>query len=196
MIANYRMRRALLLALVLILAGIGTTTASETLLIDDFSNATSPLGTQWQGFSDRVMGGISDIQAGYVREGEGNAIRMVGSVSLENNGGFIQVRLPLASRGSLDASDYTGIAVEVKGAPGYYYLHVRTADSRSVRQYYEARVDVDTQWQRVEIPFAAFERATVMPALNAERLTSVALVGGKQEFDADVTIRKIEFYRD
>ncbi|HMB37435.1 MAG TPA: CIA30 family protein, partial [Wenzhouxiangellaceae bacterium] len=70
----------------------------DKLLLDDFSRSdgVSAIGTRWQDFSDRVMGGLSDMQAGIVETERGSVLRMSGQVRLENNGGFIQVRLPLA----------------------------------------------------------------------------------------------------
>jgi len=40
---------------------------TNTLLIDDFSAEQSALGTRWEGFSDRVMGGRSDLNARIVQ---------------------------------------------------------------------------------------------------------------------------------
>ena len=90
--------------------------ADETLLIDDFSdrNGRSALGTEWRGFTDRVMGGRSDMQVGYVDHPDGAALRIHGQVRLENNGGFIQARLPLsADGGNFNASPYSGVAISV-----------------------------------------------------------------------------------
>ena len=96
----------------------GSTQAADELLIDDFTDrdGLSSFGTRWNGFTDRVMGGRSDMQAGVVetddgvrrnRRCSGPALRMRGSVRLDNNGGFIQVRLPLETGGeTLDAADF------------------------------------------------------------------------------------------
>lgn len=177
--------------------GSAAISASESfLLIDDFSSpGTSMLGTQWQGFSDRVMGGISDLNAGYVAGEDGSALRMVGNVSLENNGGFVQVRLPLRQRGVFDASEYTGIALEVRGVPGSYYLHLRTRATVMPWQYYDAPIPVREEWTRVEIPFSSFVAQSSRMELNPGALASLAIAGAKAEFAADITVRRIEFYR-
>lgn len=72
-------------------------TSDAVLILDDFTSqsGTSTYGTAWQGFTDRVMGGRSDMRAGISRESGDSFLRMAGVVSLENNGGFIQARLPL-----------------------------------------------------------------------------------------------------
>ena len=77
-------------------------TNQSTLIIDDFSRTSglSELGTQWRGFTDRVMGGVSTAVSGIETVGGRRALRLVGEVSLENNGGFVQVALPLSADGS------------------------------------------------------------------------------------------------
>jgi hypothetical protein len=182
-----------------ILFGFGSVTIGGTeanLLLDDFSSpGESAIGTRWEGFTDRVMGGMSDMQAGYARDGDASVLRMTGSVSLENNGGFIQVRMPLASRGTLDASGYSGVSLEVRAAPGDYYLHIRTRSTRLPWQYFEARIEAGQEWSTVNIPFASFDAQSTLSHMNTAQLRSIAIVGGKAEFDADISVRRIEFYR-
>ena len=106
-------------------------TEPERFLLDDFDrgDGVSAIGTRWQGFTDRVMGGLSDMQAEVVETDQGKALRMTGRVRLENNGGFIQVRLPLAGdRETFDASSYTGIETTLRGRPGAWFLHLRTPE--------------------------------------------------------------------
>ena len=167
--------------------------AESTLVLDDFSEpGRSSIGTQWQGFSDRVMGGISNIQAGYRQTDGGIVLSMQGNVSLANNGGFIQVRLPLGTTRPLDASGYGSVVVEAKGEPGYYFLHLRTADSRRPWDYYVAPLEIGPEWQRIVIPFADFEAESTRRELDLSQLVSIAIVGGKYEFLADIDIRRIE----
>ncbi|HRP88362.1 MAG TPA: CIA30 family protein, partial [Gammaproteobacteria bacterium] len=81
------------------------------LLLDDFhrDDGIAVLGTRWEGFTDRVMGGRSDMQVGYRDTDVGRVLQMRGQVRLENRGGFIQARLPLATGGgSIDASEWQG----------------------------------------------------------------------------------------
>ena len=174
--------------------------SADRLVLDDFEEPTgvSAIGTRWQGFTDRVMGGVSDMEAGYVRVDEGIALRMTGRVSLQNNGGFIQVRLPLATnRGFFDASEYSGVALTVRGTEGRYALHLRTARTRLPWSYYYAELPVGDSWTRIEVPFTSFEGDNMIgrKGPDVERLVSIALVAGEEEFDADVTVSEIEFYR-
>lgn len=74
-------------------------------------------GSQWQGITDRVMGGVSN--GSLSRETIGGKLANVlrGSVSLENNGGFIQMATDLSLDPSVDlfvdASEYDGVELDV-----------------------------------------------------------------------------------
>lgn len=168
------------------------------MLIDDFASkeGISALGTRWRGFTDRVMGGISD--AAVTREViEGRAcVRLRGTVSLENNGGFIQVALPLSGRGqAYDAGKFKGIRFWARGNGERYYLHLRNADTRLPWQYYYASFPTGKQWKLVEIPFSAFEPAALSGALDVRTLNSIGIVGAKKAFTADVAVAELAFYR-
>jgi hypothetical protein len=60
------------------------------------ARSLSRLGTPWEGFTDQVMGGDSRLESALVPGEQGRALRLSGQVSLKNNGGFIQMRLPFA----------------------------------------------------------------------------------------------------
>lgn len=164
------------------------------LLIDDFSRADgrSALGTAWQGFTDRVMGGRSDMRAGLVALEEGRALAMAGQVRLDNNGGFIQVRLPLAASGRFDASGYSAIGLRVRGRPGPYYLHLRSADTRLPWQYYRAPIAVGEDWQDLRIEFSAFTPEALRSPLDRSRLQSLAVVAYGEVFEAAIEVARIE----
>lgn len=171
-------------------------TEPENLVIDDFSRADgrSAVGTRWRDFTDRVMGGRSDMQAGVVETGQGKALRMSGRVRLDNNGGFIQVRLPLAEDGnSLDASRFDGIEITARGAPGAYYLHLRTPDSSRPWQYYRARLPVSEDWTTRAISFGDFEGKSISGRPDLSRLRSVAVVAYGEAFTADIEIVRLAF---
>ncbi|KAL7524024.1 hypothetical protein ACHAXR_000409 [Thalassiosira sp. AJA248-18] len=89
-------------------------------IIDDMSDPFpfTSSGSQWNGITDRVMGGISN--GSLCREsigGKDNANVLRGNVSLENNGGFIQMATDLSLDKSLDlfvdAKDFDGVELEV-----------------------------------------------------------------------------------
>ena len=174
----------------------GSSQAADELLLDDFSDqgGLSSFGTRWNGFTDRVMGGRSEMQAGVVETDGGPALRMRGSVRLDNNGGFIQVRLPLeVDAGTLDAADFDGVALEVRGTPGPYFIHLRTPDCRRPWQYYRAELRVTQEWRKVFVPFSDFQGKSIRAAPDFASLRSIALVAYGEAFEAEIEIARLAF---
>ena len=170
----------------------------SVLLIDDFSrdDGRSALGVAWRSFSDRVMGGLSEGRHGFEELDGKRCIRLTGNVSLENNGGFIQVALALDSRDQLfDASRFTGIRLNVRGNNTRYYLHIRSSQSQRPWQYFVADFEATEEWRTLEIPFSRFEPENIREDLNLSELRRIAIVGAWQEFKVDVAVSRIEFYR-
>lgn len=168
---------------------------TKQLLIDDFSDAdaVSALGTRWEGLTDRVMGGRSDM-AMAIRDGnDGPVLEMRGTVRLENRGGFIQARLPLDARGGLfDASEWWGVRLKVRGRPGPYYVHLRSRQNWMPWQYYRARFEVGPEWREVSIPFTDFDGVAIRRDLDLRGLKSIAIVAYGEAFEAEIEVARIE----
>jgi hypothetical protein len=167
-------------------------------LIDDFlqDNQLSALGTAWRSFSDRVMGGRSLGQHRFQELDGKPCLRLTGDISLDNNGGFIQVALALDKGGrSFDASSYQGIRVSVRGNNSRYYIHLRSRQSQRPWQYYAAEFPATEEWRTIEIPFSDFKPEGLRETLNTSALLRIAVVAAWQEFTADVAISRLEFYR-
>lgn len=171
----------------------------QTFLIDDFSrtNGVSSLGTRWRMFTDRVMGGVSTGTSGYTKIDGKISLRLTGSVSLANNGGFIQVALPLERGGkAFDAMDYTGVKLVVRGNGESYHLHLRTSRTRLPWQYYQGEFSTRAgEWIEILLPFEQFQGQAITASLDTRRLTRIAVVAIKKEFEADVAIHRLGFYR-
>jgi len=168
------------------------------LLIDDFARQQprTALGTQWRGFTDQVMGGISTQQVTRETVAGRRALRLRGDVRLENNGGFVMVRADLdKAGGALDASEYRGVRLTVRGNDETYYVHLRTTSLLFPWQFYAAPFRATGEWQTIELPFSAFVGESTRARFNPRRLTSIAIVGMKKAFQADVAVARIEFYR-
>lgn len=172
-----------------------STDASE--IIDDlrFDPPLAVTGNGWALISDRVMGGISagrmsrEIVAG--RE----AIRMTGGVSLDNNGGFLQVALDLGDAGEeVDARRWTGIRLEVFGNGEVYNLHLRTSDIRRPWESYRLSFRAPPDWTTVSLPFDSFIPHRTGRPLNLARLRRIGIVAIGREFEADIAIAGIRFY--
>jgi hypothetical protein len=173
-------------------------THSQALLLDDFESPSgSRYGPQWQGFTDRVMGGVSTMNAGIAAGEDRTVLRMTGEVSLENNGGFVQVRLPLERDGALlDASAFEGVAITIRGTGPAFAIHLRTPRNNLPWSYYAAELPVDPEWRRVEIPFSRFQAEGMVfrSRLDPSRLRSIAVVAGKKAGPVDAEIHRIELY--
>lgn len=166
-------------------------------LIDDFSSGDgrSRLGTSWRLVTDRVMGGVSDA-AMSVREIDGRrALCMQGDVSLANNGGFVQVNIDLSADGYLDAGDYAGVRLWVRGNGETYHLHLKTSATRMPWQSYRADFLADDHWREVRLPFAEFQPHRLVPTLDPTRLRRLGVVAIGRSMYADLCIAEIGLYR-
>lgn len=133
--------------------------SAKSAVIDDLSREppNSAIGTRWQLFTDRVMGGVSN--GTMVRETVAGrpAIRMRGDVSLENNGGFVQIAIDLAPDGkAVDASPWQGVEFDVLGNGEEYGIHLRTEDLTRPWQSYRQSFRADPQWRTITFRFQDF----------------------------------------
>ena len=116
-----------------------------------------------------------------------------GTVSTENNGGFIQARRVL----SVDKSrDYRGIILTVKGNGEEYFLHLRSFWTLLPWQYYQAGFKTDSDWQEVTLPFSAFNRSSrVLPkSITSEDIQSLGVVAFGRDHEASISISEIRLY--
>lgn len=158
------------------------------MVLDDFRNAAA-VAQRWSAFSDRVMGGLSVAHAALAEVQGQPSLRLTGRVSLENNGGFVQVARQLDD---IDASTFSGLQLRVCGAPGSYFVHLRTADTRAPWQYYGAPLPVTGAWVDVYLPWSAFTAMSLTAPLDVRQLKRIGLVAGKAAFDADLAISRLE----
>ena len=168
------------------------------MLIDDFTNPDrmSALGTFWRPFTDQVMGGVSTASSKIETIDGRRALRLTGKVSLENNGGFVQVALPLTGTGApLDVSAFRGIRAIVRGNGETYHLHLRTTTTTLPWQYYHAAFPAGPKWTTVELPFDKFVPAALKAKLDPARLLRIAVVASEKEFQADIAVSRIEFFK-
>ena len=85
-----------------VIDSVPANTQSNNLIIDDRTsgNLNSNLGTKWRLVTDNVMGGLSSGKLTLDSFKDKNCIRMSGDVSIKNNGGFVQIALPLIDKKS------------------------------------------------------------------------------------------------
>lgn len=166
-------------------------------IIDDLSESfpEAANGARWELLSDRVMGGVSSgaLRREVVRGRA--ALRLQGNVSLENNGGFIQMALDLSPDGrSIDGRGFTGIEIEVSGNGEAYGLHLRTDDLLRPWQSYRQAFTADEQWRVIGLPFRAFRAHRTDAPLDLARLRRIGLVAIGRAFRADLAVSAVRFF--
>ena len=172
--------KILVLAAAFLAAGVG------------MGSAENLVNTQsWEYIADTVMGGVSEGSAGYVEEEA--SIRLSGTVSTKNNGGFIQVRTSITS---VDLKEKKGIRIQVKGNNEIYNIHLRNGSSRLPWQYYAAEFMAPDNWVTIELPFSTFKKSSTFmkTSMDPTSLKSVGVVAYGRDYIADILIRNIELY--
>jgi hypothetical protein len=169
---------------------------ADELIIDDRSSVgpVSRLGTQWRLVTDDVMGGLSRGTLTIDEYKGKNCLRMRGDVNTENNGGFVQIALPLSQKGSFDASAYAGIEIEVAGNDETYNIHFRTASLWFPWQSYRYSFIASPDWQTYRIPFAGLTKYRTFQDFSKDEIIRIGLVAIGRDFKADVCLATIKFY--
>ena len=166
-------------------------------MIDDPSGdfPLASAGTRWQMLSDAVMGGVSAGRMSRAVLAGRPAIHMQGDVSLDNNGGFIQIALDLAPDGAtIDAAAFSGIALDVLGNDEAYGLHLRTSELSRPWQSYRTSFAARPEWQELRFPFSSFVPHRTEIPLNLHLLRRIGIVAIGRAFAADVAIGGARFY--
>jgi hypothetical protein len=186
------------MALFTFLSGAAVSAATADLLLDDFRAATPAWGTHWDGFTDRVMGGLTNMQSTIVTTEDRPFLRLQGKVRTENNGGFLQMRLALTRDGkALDARPWAGVRLEVRGLPGPYAVHLRTPQNWFPWQFYRCALPVTADWTEVRLPFASFSGDYgAWGEVKVSELSGLAVVAIGAAFDARLDVREVGLYTD
>lgn len=150
---------------------------------------------QWQYVSDRVMGGVS---TGGLEPADGHAgqgARLTGQVSLDNNGGFVQMAfdVPDALR---DASGWTGLEVDVFGNGETYDIRLRTSALTRPWQSFRVAFTAHAEMRTIKVPFSRFEAHRTDAIFDPSDLRRIGILAIGRRFQADVTVTRIGYYRD
>ena len=159
-------------------------------IIEDF---TMQPDTRWRFFTDQVMGGVSTGGVAFAQEDGASFARMTGRISTANRGGFIQMRLDLASP---PPEGTTGVRLTVRGNAQRYFVHLRTGGTLLPWQYYQAGFDVTESWSEMRLPLDAFKPSgRLLRSLpNPSSLTSLGIVAYGRDHDAQIDVREVGFY--
>ena len=161
----------------------------ENKLIDDFSNESQ---NRWQFFTDQVMGGISEGNASLVSDKSGQYVRLEGSVSTANNGGFIQIRTDI-NEGTNEAK---GIIIKAKGNGEDYYIHLRTSGTVLPWQYYQISFPTSKNWSEIKLPFENFERSSswISKKITGDKIRTLGIVAYGKNHNAKLDVAYLSFY--
>lgn len=179
-------------------AALANTVPDDRLILSRFADGQPELASnaRWRGFSDRVMGGVSDATFSAASVAGKDCLRLSGRVTRDNGGGFIQMALDLGSRTEpFDGSAYAGVEFLVYGNNEDYNVHVRTADCGWYDESYRATFNAEPRWQTLRLAWSDFTPNGVDAPLNAARLQRIALLGWMREFNADLAVAEAALYR-
>ena len=181
---NFMRRMALIF-----LALFAGTAMAET-VFEDFS---VDAGTRWDFVADRVMGGVSSGQAEIIGLGPDAYMRLTGTVSTDNNGGFVQVRRRFAEPWP---SGVQGIDLHVRGNGQTYYVFLKTPNLSRVWYSYRAAFVATQDWQTITLPFKKFKASNdAMPqSFDPSQVNSIAIVAYGNDYEADVSVRNIRLH--
>lgn len=161
---------SLLCALVALLTLVPRAAAAESNL--EFEGGVKG----WQVVLDGVMGGRS---TGQIEAGEGGTLRFTGELSLENNGGFSQIRTAVPE-GTYDGA--SGFLLRVKGDGRTYQCDIRSSRLRLMAGGYQRTFKTTAgEWTEVAIPFdecvanSFGQRMRNAPALDPASIESVGV---------------------
>ncbi|SDS50855.1 Complex I intermediate-associated protein 30 (CIA30) [Halopseudomonas xinjiangensis] len=147
----------------------------------------------WVPITDQVMGGISTAE---LRQGERHGsvcTCLSGRTRLENNGGFVQMKLDIGP--SWSPGDYAGVFIELCGAAHDYDLSIKTSQLERPWQSFRYTLPVEPQWTRFVVPYEALRPHRTEAELDPATIRSVAGIGIGTAFDVDVCVRRFGFYR-
>jgi hypothetical protein len=167
-------------------------------IIDDLSQQAprASNGASWELIADNVMGGVSQGTMRREKIEGRSAVQMQGEVSLENNGGFLQMAIDLGERGaSIDASNWSGIEIDVRGNGETYNLHLRTEDVRRPWQSYRRTFRTSRSWTTIRFPFVDFTPYRIDTPLDPQKLRRIGIVAIGRAFTADIAISGLRFFK-
>lgn len=184
------------------LIGAGAVTAATMWAVRTFADqssgsGTQPIATQWGFVADRVMGGLSTGSVEPAHIDGRDAMQLRGNVSLENDGGFIQMATDLGPEGALlDATAFTGIEIDVFGNDETYELRLRTDDLTRPWQSYRYVFTAEPVWLTLRIPFTELEPYRTDAPFDPARLRRLGVVAVGRAFEAEVAVAGLRLYRD
>ncbi len=154
------------------------------------------LSPVWEFVSDKVMGGVSKGTLIAEELEDIKVTRLTGQVSLENNGGFLQMAFNLTPiRQLFDASAWSGIEIDVIGNLQTYDLRLRTNELTRPWQSYRSSFIAPKNLTSIQISFHDFKAHRTEIPLNTRRLRRIGVLAIGRVFAADIAVAGIRLFR-
>lgn len=174
-----------------VIIGLGGMAMAETTMFEDFGTGAD---ARWRYIADGVMGGVSTGGASMALQASGGGtMRLTGTVSTENNGGFIQVRRTLPD-GFPEGTQ--GLSLTARGNGETYFVFLRTTELRRPWQYYSATFTPGANWGGANIPLSAFKASHdfLSQTIDPRAVRSIGLVAYGRDHQADLSVGQIKLY--
>ncbi|WP_166253459.1 CIA30 family protein [Marinobacter salicampi] len=146
----------------------------------------------WTLVSDQVMGGVS---SGTLRQEDrygSSCACLSGRTRLENNGGFLQMKLEIEPDHL--RADYGGLFIELLGGAHDYNLHVKTDQLEKPWQSFRCTLQAEPRRTRFVVPYSQLQAHRTDAELQPANIRSVAVVAIGSAFDVDVCVRRFGFF--
>lgn len=152
------------------------------------------LAPDWDYVGDDVMGGVSRGQARSETVAGRRATRLTGDVSLDNNGGFVQIAFDLAGGALFDATAFAGIEIDVLGNGERYDMRLRTDALTRPWQSFRTEFTASPDWSTCRLPFGDFEPHRTDATFDPARLRRIGILAVGRAFQADIAVAAIRLF--
>ena len=154
------------------------------------------LRPDWSFVADGVMGGVSNGGLAWEMFRGRKAAVLRGDVSLDNNGGFIQIAFDLLSDGTgFDASHWNGIELDICGNGERYDIRLRTDQLARPWQSFRTEFKAISEWQTARVPFEAVVPHKTGAVFDPAKLRRIGILAIGREFHAEVAVANVRLYR-
>ena len=159
---------------------------AKTMDLIGFNKNKAATSTKWKLITDNVMGGKSIANLQFFFDTM-PFIRLEGTVSTENNGGFIQFRSDI----DIENDDFSSIEIKVRGNPETYFIHIRTRMTILPWQFYSSKFIVSEEWKKIILRLGDFKKSNFyQPSeFRPSDIKSIAFVAYGKNFDAKLDVK-------
>ncbi|SDT91052.1 CIA30 family protein [Halopseudomonas salegens] len=147
----------------------------------------------WQLVSDQVMGGRSQGRLELQERNGQPCVCLGGVISLDNNGGFVQIKTLLPS--GVNAGRYRGIYIQMLGSGHAVDLRLKTTALQHPWQSFRMAIQPREQWQTWWLPFSDFQPHRTDARFDPAQLRSLGVVAIGEEMRVDVCVAAWGLYR-